>query len=361
MQQRVRWGIRNLAALGAGLALAQPVQAQGLVSEAPGAVVLERILVKVNGDLVTQTNLEQAQISNLQARGVSPQTDTELRQVLMDMTPEIIVNLVEELVMVQRGRELGYALSDEQFEEILDGIKEENSMTDEELLVALGEQGMTLAGLRDATERQMLIQQVQQIEILGRVSITDTEAREYYDTHLEEFTAPATVTLREILIGVPAEGGAVDVALDDRAKAEAEAVRARLLAGDDFGQVAADVSDAVSKANGGRIGPIEVMDLAETVRDQIAALDVGSIGEIERTAAGYQILQLESAIRPTPSSFEDVRESIANNVFNERRFRALDEYLNRLRDEAIIEWKDETLKTLYDEHLATRDILGRGV
>ena len=30
-----------------------------------------------------------------------------------------------------------------------------------------------------------------------------------------------------------------------------------------------------------------------------------------------------------------------NNVFNERRLRALADYLNRLRDDAIIEWKDE--------------------
>ena len=354
--------ITGLAAVGAGLALVQPAQAQALSSNTPGAIVLERILVKVNGGLITQTDLEAAQISALRSRAVPPQTDAELRQVVQEITPELIVNVVDELLLVQRGRELGYALSEEQFQDIVDGIKEENNFDDEQLVAALQrDEGMTLPDLRDLMERQMLVGQVQQIEILGRVSITLTEAREYYDTHLEEFTQPATVTLQEILIAVPAEGGALNVARDDQAKTAAEAARARVVAGEDFGQVASEVSDAASKANGGLIGPIDLADLAESVRERIEALEVGAVGEIERTTAGYQILKLGSATQPTATPFDDVRESIMDNVFNERRLQALDEYVNALRTEAIIEWKDEGLKRVYDESLANRDSTGGGV
>ena len=347
--------IRGLVAVGAVLAIALAAQAQPLASNTPGAVVLERILVKVNGDLVTQTDLETAQITALRIRGVPPQTDTELRQVIQEITPRLIVEAVEELLLVERGRVLGYALTDEQFQEILDGIKEENDIDDAELVLALErDEGMTISQLRDVMERQMLVGQVQQVEILGRVSITDTEAREYYDTHLEDFTEPATVTLREILTAVPQEAGSRSAAGDDRATA----ARARVLAGEDFGQVASEVSDAASAANGGLIGPIALADLAESVREQIEALEVGSVSAIERTTAGYQLLKLESATQPTPEPFDDVRESILDSVFNERRLRALDEYLQTLRDEAIIEWIDEGLQGLYDQYLATRDITG---
>ena len=359
MQKHTQRIITGLAAVCAGLALVQPAQAQALVSNIPGAVVLERILVKVNGGLVTQSDLERAQIRALQVRGNPPQTDAELQQVIQEITPDLIVNEVEELLLVQRGRDLGYSLSDEQFQEILDGIKEENNMNDEQLVAALQvDEGMTLPELRVVIERQMQVSQVQQVEILGQVSITDIEANEYYDAHLEEFTEPATVTLREILIAVPEEGGALTVPRDEEARTAAAAARARVLAGEDFGQVASEVSDAASKANGGLIGPIELTDLAESVRARIEALEVGAVGEIERTTAGYQILQLASATQATPTPFDDVRESIMNNVFNERRLLALDEYLNELRDDAIIEWKDEGLKTLYDASLANRDSTG---
>ena len=362
MQQYTQRVVTGLAAVGAGLALVQPAQAQALSSNTPGAIVLERILVKVNGGLVTQTDLEAAQLRALRGRAAQPRTDAELRQAVQEITPELIVNVVDELLMVQRGHELGYALDEEQFQEILDGIKEENNFDDEQLMVALQrDEGMTLPDLRDVMERQMLIQQVQQIEILARVSMTDPEAREYYDSHLEEFTQPATVTLQEILIGVPAESGALTVARDDLAKTAAEVARGRVLAGEDFGQVASEVSDAASKANGGLIGPIELGDLAESVRERIEALDVGAVGEIQRTTAGYQILKLGSATEPTPTPFDDVRGGIMDSVFNERRLRALDEYVDTLRAEAIIEWRDEGLKSVYDEALANRDTAVGGV
>jgi len=359
LTQRV---VVGLTVVVVGLCFVQSIQSQALVSKTPGASVLERILVKVNGGLVTLTDLEAAQITAVRARGVPPQTDAELLEIIEEITPGLIVSAVEELLLVQRGRELGYALSDEQFQDILNGIKEENNLNDEQLLEALeSDEGMTLPELREIMERQMLVGQVQQIEILGRVSITDTEAREYYDTHLDEFTNPATVTLREILIAVPVDGGAINVAREAQARAEADSVHARVLAGEDFEQVAAEESDAASRANGGLIGPIQVLDLAESVRERVAMLDVGMIGEIERTNAGFQILKLESGTQPAPKPFEEVNQGIMDDVFNDRRRDALNEYVDRLRDEAIIEWMDEGFKSLYEEALANLDRTGGGI
>jgi peptidyl-prolyl cis-trans isomerase SurA len=360
MVKHVLLVVTGLSLVGAGLAHAQSSEVgPALVSNSPGAVVLERILVKVNGGLITQTDLEAAQILALRTRGIQPQSEAELRQEIVDITPEVIVNAVEELLIVQRGRENGLSLSDEQFQDILDGIKEENGIDDDQLVEALArDEGMTLADLRDVMERQMMVGQVQQIEV-GRVSITDVEAREYYDTHLEDFTEPATVSLREVLIEVP-ESGALNAARDKEGRAAAEAVRARVLAGEDFGQVASEVSDAASKTTGGLIGPIELLDLAESVRERIEGLEVGEVSAIDRTTAGYQILKLETSRPATPTPFDDVRDGIADRVYNERRLQSLDEFLSTLRDEAIIEWKDEALKQLYDTHLSTRDITAGG-
>ena len=213
------------------------------------------------------------------------------------------------MLLVQRGREMGYALDDEQFEEILEGIKEENSMTDEQLVVALAqEQGMNLGQLRGVMEDQMLVGQVQQDQVLRRVSMTDTEALEYYETHPEEYTEPATVVLREILVTVPVEGGALNVARENLARSQAESALARVRGGEAFEAVVSELSDSASAANGGLIGPIALADLAATVRSRIEVLEVGEVGEIERTPGGYQILKLESSTAAAPAPFEEVRE-----------------------------------------------------
>ena len=317
-------------------------------------LVLERIVVRVNGEIITQTDLEARQVSAIRARGVQPTTNAEIFQLLAEVTPQVIANAVDEMLLVQRGKELGYQLSDEQFRDFVDNMKEENGFeTDEELVEVLDQQeGMTLIDFRRLIENQMLASQVQQIEILGRVAITDVEAKEYYDSHIEEFTEPATVTLREILIAAPEATEGLGLMAERQARDRATAVRQRITDGEEVGAVAAEVSDSPSKAAGGLIGPLELASIAETLREVIDTLEVGGVSEVLRTPQGYQILTLEARVDDTVQSFEDVRDEISTSVFNDRRLAEYADYLESLRDEAIIDWKNEELRQAYEEYRA---------
>ena len=312
--------------------------------------VLQQILVKVNGDIFTQTELEDRQIEAIRDRGAQPTTDAELLRLLREVTPEVVSTAVDELLLMQRGRELGYELTDEQFEEMVDGIKTDNDITNEgQFDQALAAEGMTLPDLRDLFERQMLISQVQQVEVLGKVTLTEVEAREYYQENIAEFTEPGTVTMREILVRVPQEtpGALADAAAAD-ARAAAMAGRERVLAGEEFAIVAISVSDAASKANGGLIGPLDVDVISGELAAVLDELEVGEVSEPIRTSLGYQVLQLEARTRPEPQTFEEVQNTIANSVFNDRRSAEYARFLNELREEADFEWKDEQLREMFD-------------
>lgn len=359
MQTRTFGIMVAVAVLGTGVAQAQSALDEAvprLSSNAPGALVVERILVKVNGDLMTQTDLEEAQIVALQNLPTRPQTDAELQRVMQELTPELFANTVDNMLLEQRGREMGFSLSDDQFDEIVDGIKVENDFDDEELVAALAQtEGMTLLTLREIMETQMLIAQVQNAEVRRSIVMTGTEAREYYDEHLDEFTTPATVTLREIVVATPEGTGPLATAGAERAAATAEAAHARVLAGEDFALVASEVSTAASKANGGQIGPINMTDLAEAVRARVEQLEVGDVGAVDQTAAGYQILKLEAMTPATPTEFEEIRASIVNSVAESREDKALNDYLAELREAAIIEWKDDALRQVYEAVVVARE------
>ena len=316
----------------------------------PTLRVLERILVRVNGEIITQSDLEDRQVGAIRARGVQPATNAELMQLVREVTPDVLAAAVEELLLVERGKELGYQLSDDQFTDYLDSLKEDNGIeSDEQFIEMLSQQeGMTLDEFRRLVERQMLAGQVQQVEILNRVTITDVEAREYYDAHVEEFTEPATVTLREILISAP-EDPSANLIADGRARGEAEAVRERLLNGEAFESVAAAVSDAPSKENGGLIGPFQLAEVAESIRQLIATLEPGTVSEARRTPQGYQILQLEELVEDVVPPFEDVRDEISQLVFGDRRTIAYREYLDELYAEAIVDWKSEALQEAFEQ------------
>ena len=333
-----------------------PVTAQ-TSTDGPGGenrVILERIVVKVNGEILTQTDLENRQISAIRVRGAQPGTNAELYQLLAEVTPEVIASAVDEMLMAQRGKELGFELQDAQFREFVDNLKTENNLeTDDELAEILERQeGITLDDLRRIIERQMLVGQVQQVEVLNRVSITDIEAREYYEANIEQFTEPATATLRELLISVEDGASGVNLMADQQARARANAALARLRGGEDFSLVVAEVSDSGSNSNGGLIGPLQLSEISGSVREIIDVLEVGGVSEVVRNPQGYQILKLEARTDNVAQPFEDVRDNISNNVFNDRRLEEYDKYLIELRDTAIIEWKNEDLREAYEQFLA---------
>jgi peptidyl-prolyl cis-trans isomerase SurA len=335
------------SATAAALVLAATVVA-GLRAE-----VIEQILVKVNGEIFTKTELETRQIAALRSTGreVDP-SDARLRQMLDEVTPDLMVNVVDEMLIVQRGRELGYRLADDQFQSILESIKKDNKIeSDEQFQAALKQENMTLADLRKQLERQMIVQRVQQNEVLGKIGVSDEEARRYYDSHLGEFTAPQTITLREIFINVPGDGATLNVGRDEEAREKADKIRERAIAGDSFEKLAADMSDAPSRANAGLIGPLNLSDVSPDLQKLLAQMKVGQVSEVLRSAKGYQILRLESMTAPETQSFEQAKQEISNKVFTDKRKAEFDKYLERLRSEAIIEWKNADVKKAYDEGL----------
>ena len=311
----------------------------------------------MNGEILTKTELENRQVAALRQMGqqIDPKanpSDTQLRQMLDQVTPQLMVNAIDEMLLVQRGRELGYKMNDEQFQSVLDNIKKDNKIeSDEQFQSALKAENMTLSDLRKSLERQMIVSRVQQNEVMGKIAVNDEEARKYYDTHSSEFTSPRTITLREIQINVPGDGQTVNVGRDEEAKAKITTIRQRALTGDSFEKLAADMSDAPSRANAGLIGPLSVTDLAPEVQKLIEPMKAGDITEPLRGPKGYQILKLESATASDTKSFDQAREDISNRVFTDKRRDEFEKYLKKLRAQAIIEWKSDDVKKAYDQGL----------
>ena len=322
------------------------------------AEIIEQILVKVNGEIFTKSDLEQRQVAVLRQRGQaidlkSDPSNAQLRQALDEVTPQILVDAVDEMLIVQRGKELGYRLGDEQFKSVLDNIKKENKMeSEEQFQAALKAENMTLADLRRNLERQMIQQRVQQNEVLGKIGVTDEEARRYYETHMNEFTSAPSVTLREILVSVPTDPRGVNAAADDAAKDKAEEIRRRVTTGgESFEKLATDASDSPSKANAGLIGPLSVNDISPELRKLIEAMKPGDVAELIRTQRGYQILKLEAMTSAETMTLEQAREQISERVFTDKRKAEFQKYLEKLRAQAIIEWKNEDVRKAFEEGL----------
>jgi peptidyl-prolyl cis-trans isomerase SurA len=118
-----------------------------------------------------------------------------------------------------------------------------------------------------------------------------------------------------------------------------------------FETVASSVSESPSKSNGGLIGPLSVLDISPDLRKLIDTMKPGDVTELIRAARGFQILQLVSRTETHTMPFEQAREQISERVFTDKRKAEYLKYLEKLRGQAIIEWKNEDVKRAFEEGL----------
>ena len=79
--------------------------AAGLRAQGKSTIV-ERVLVRVNGEIFTQSQLTQRQIAALRDMEKEKRDDSKLGETVASITPELLVTAVDELLLVQRGREM---------------------------------------------------------------------------------------------------------------------------------------------------------------------------------------------------------------------------------------------------------------
>jgi peptidyl-prolyl cis-trans isomerase SurA len=332
---------------------------------APKGEIIQKVIVKVNGEIFTQSELEFRQIQALRdqqknvrtARDLA--TDPGLMAALSSVTPDLLVDAVDELMMVQHGKELGSKFTDAIFTRALEDLKKSNKIPDDATLQqALKQEGMTLADLRVNIERSFYKGEAERRELMRNMTLTEEEARQYYNAHTDQFMKPATVTLREIVVSVPAQtvGGQVsfNVSADEQAKKKIDDIRERALKGEDFAKLVAEVSESGTKDSGGVIGPVNTADLSTALSDLLEKMKPGDVTEPMRTRAGYQIIKLESRVASQPEPFERSRDQISQRILESRLDVERGKMLDKLRVQAVIEWKDDGYKKMYDTARAAR-------
>jgi peptidyl-prolyl cis-trans isomerase SurA len=331
-----------------------------LFTTALRAEIIEQVLVKVNGEIITKTQLERLQVAALRelpnAPDLSRATDEEVGKLLAQVTPTVIVSAIDEMLLLQRAKELGLSVTDEQFSAVVESIKKDNNFTtDEQFQAALKSEGLALADLRQMLSKRMLINQLQQREILKGVDITPEEEKKYYDENQAEFATTPSVTLREILVANPPDPKkGINVAADEAARQKIEDIRARDLKGESYEKLAGELSDAPSKANAGLIGPISRNELDERLAKMFATMKVGEVTEVVQLSNGYAIFKLESSIESTTMPFEEAGPRIRERLGGEKLQAETRKYLDRLRSQAIIQWSNEEIYKAWKAGLSAR-------
>jgi len=296
-----------------------------LVAQGAHAEIVERIIAKVNGDIITLSEFQERQIQAAQAARIAP---AEVGQFLRQQNARILQDAIDEILLLQKAQDEGLGLRPEFIDEVLDGIKKENNITSEEQFQqALAQEGLTFEELRRNIEKSWTRQMVLRREIEPKITVPEEELRKEYEARKgEAFTRPATVTLEEIF--VPDEAGGA---------AEAAKVVARARAGEDFAQLARQFSASPTAQSGGELGEISQGDLAPDLENVAFSLGVGSVSDPIPVEGGARILKLVAKTSGSVVPYDQAKGKIRDELMMSRFQGEYDKYMEELRKNAIVE------------------------
>jgi peptidyl-prolyl cis-trans isomerase SurA len=275
-----------------------------LFTAAPsGAETVDRVVAIINDSIITLSELNAATAVAMEKLGVRSGED---KRKVDEVRATILDTLIEQRLVKQAADRAGIEISEREIDNAVDDIKKQNNMTQEQLLTALAQSGLTQKEYREQLKEQ--IRQVKFInkEFRSKISIQSEDIEDYYRQNAKEFGGPAVYRMNMIFL--PSDDRKV---MEERLKLVAEG----FAKGEDFRQLASHYSDGPSPSLGGDLGYLKSGEMESWIEEAAKALKPGQASPAITRPEGVYFIQLTEYKPAETRPLSEVRGLIQDRLF----------------------------------------------
>jgi peptidyl-prolyl cis-trans isomerase SurA len=246
------------------------------------AAPADKIVAVVNDEIIMQSQLnQQMQQARQQPPGGTSRTPT--RQQVLD-------RMIDTSLQLQIAKSMGIEVNDEAVAQTIEGIAQRNNMTVEQLLEALKKEGMDFTRYRKDIREQMILGQVQQRILGGKIKVNDDEIEQQMRKgSAPKNSMPAEYRVADILLVMPETATTEEVAAKQK---EAEMTLGQLRKNIPFEELSVVKSGGSDTLQGGDLGWRKLSELPTLFVPYIQKLRPGEMSAPIRSPNGFHILRL---------------------------------------------------------------------
>ena len=303
--------------------------AAGRSAPPPDAGVIDRVLAVVNNDAITLSELQEAiAVYQYENRERAPDASIELAQ-------QFLTRMIDSRLQIQEAEREKIVIEDAEVEEELaERLKKMNVKGRDEFEALLKAQGLSMESVKRRIGDELRRGRIVGRRVRLRVSVMESEVTQYLEANRAKLETGLTYHARHILV-LP-DAGVADATWEN-ARIRAELLRAQLLNGADFAELAQQNSRDASARDGGDLGTLKRGELAQDIETQILSLAAGEVSLPFRSALGYHIFRLESKDSLEGEGLTRVKAQIREILFREKFDARLDAWLKEIKQRAIID------------------------
>jgi peptidyl-prolyl cis-trans isomerase SurA len=299
--------------------------------------------------VVNGTEIKRDEVEKYYRTRINPEAQETSPEEVLSGKLNVVEQLINNEILLERAKKLNLEASDGEVEDKFTELK--SGYTEDEFQRKLKDGGMTVDDLKKDLRRQLSIQKLLNREVASKVTITDQDVTDFYNTNRNQFNvAEAQYRISQIVI-TPRKDQMVRNRKNDDATNEAEAERKakmlqdKLNSGADFAQLAMDYSeDPNTAATGGDLGYIPESSLNPPQTDPVLkrvvmSLKPGQVSPpVQLKDSSIRILKLVAHEAAGQRGINDpqVQQMIRDTLRNRKEQLLRNAYLAVARDEAHV-------------------------
>jgi peptidyl-prolyl cis-trans isomerase SurA len=308
----------------------------------PSNSVVEEIVAKCNGDIVTRGDLDRSRQELMQTLRAAGFVGDDLEKQLVEREKNLLRDRIDQLILTQKAKDLNINV-DADVTKQMAAIQSDSKIADpEKFQQYIKEQsGMSYEDFKQEMKNRALTQRVIREEVTEKMTVKHEDQEKYYNEHKSEFVREEQITLQEILISTEGKDEAAVAAAEKKAKD----LVARARKGERFAEMARDNSDSVTHNNLGELPPYKKGMMGKNLEDAVWDQPKGYITDPIKTPNGFLILRVEDHQKAGQAELSEVEGQITEKLLTPRLDAAVREYLTKLRKDAFLEIKADYIDT----------------
>ncbi|HTQ50469.1 MAG TPA: peptidylprolyl isomerase [Candidatus Acidoferrales bacterium] len=313
------------------------------------------VIVKGKGFEVKQSDLDEAMTGIKAAAAMRNQVIPPAQMKMLES--QMLDRLIQVQLLLQKATDAdkaaGKKMADSQMKTLLERAGSQEALNRQ--FTALG---MSMGQLRARLTQEGTAQAALLREL--KVTVTDDEAKKYYDDHPADFEQPDMVRIAQIFLSThdPVTGAELSDTETAAKKKEMDDILKRARAGENFSNLVEQYSEDVASKDKGGIYTIARGQTPPEIEAAAFSLNTNQISDVVSTTIGYHIIKLLAKIpakklaydsilpNQTPPDALKVSDYIKTQLTNQKAAKLAPAYVAALRKEAGVEILDPDLKTL---------------
>jgi foldase protein PrsA len=273
------------------VALVLVVAVAGVVAWQTG--LFSKKAATVDGSPIYMSDI-QKQLDSIAAQNKTAAQKKAFEQQKKQITTQLLDQAINDKVYVIEAGKMNITVTDKEIEtELNNTIARFPSRA--EFDKALKTAGMTMDDLRQLIKTRLLTDKVNK-KVVGKITVTDKQAQDYYAKNATQFNTPETVTASHILVAT---------------EADAKAIQAQIIAGADFAALAKEKStDTASKVNGGALQAFSKGQMVPEFETAAFAMQPGDPPQVVKTQFGWHVIIVTARTPEKQRTYEESKASI---------------------------------------------------